>query len=105
MSGYVLSPQADQDLDDIWEHIAADDIEAADRWDAKLRDALAMLGRNPLAGHKRTDLTDKSLLFWPVGRYLILYRLLGEKIEIAAVTQGALATSPPTCAAARYPDR
>jgi len=84
MSGYVLSPRADQDLDDIWEHIAADDIEAADRWDA-----LAMLGRNPLAGHKRTDLTDKSLLFWPVGRYLILYRLLGEKIEIAAVTQGA----------------
>lgn len=88
MSGYVLSPEADQDLDDIWEYIAADDIEAADSWDAKLRDACAMLGRNPHAGHRRKDLTNTSLLFWPVGRYLIMYRALKEKIEIVAVSQG-----------------
>jgi plasmid stabilization system protein ParE len=34
MSTYILTPEADQDLDDIWEYIALDDIEAADRWDA-----------------------------------------------------------------------
>ena len=30
MSGYILSVDADLDLDDIWEYIAADNIDAAD---------------------------------------------------------------------------
>jgi plasmid stabilization system protein ParE len=89
VSKYVLTPEADQDLDDIWEYIAQDDIEAADRWDAKLREAFQVLARNPLVGHTRKDLTDKSVLFWPVGSYLIIYRNLAESIEIVAVTQGA----------------
>jgi plasmid stabilization system protein ParE len=40
-------------------------------------------------GHKRKDLTDYSVLFWPVEAYLILYRVQAERIEIVAVTQGA----------------
>ncbi len=36
MSGYVLSADADLGLDSIWEHIAADSIDAADRWIGKL---------------------------------------------------------------------
>jgi len=31
MTGYVLSADADLDLDEIWEYIAADSIDAADR--------------------------------------------------------------------------
>src|SRR5437879_5853461 len=31
MSGYILSPLAAQDLDDIWEFIAHDNLDAADR--------------------------------------------------------------------------
>ena len=89
MSKYVLSPEADQDLDDIWEYIAQDDIEAADRWDAKLREAFQLLARNSRVGHTRKDLTDMSVLFWPVGAYLIIYRSLEVSIEILAVTQGA----------------
>ncbi|MGH9563007.1 MAG: type II toxin-antitoxin system RelE/ParE family toxin, partial [Terracidiphilus sp.] len=73
----------------IWEYIAGDDIEAADRWDARLLEAFGMLARAPGIGHTRKDLTDFSLLFWPVGAYLILYRVLNDRIEIVAVTQGA----------------
>lgn len=36
MSGYILSVDADFDLDDIWEHIATDNIDAADHWVEKL---------------------------------------------------------------------
>ena len=36
MSGYVLSAGADLDLDDIWEYIAADSVDAADSWIGKL---------------------------------------------------------------------
>jgi antitoxin ParD1/3/4/toxin ParE1/3/4 len=40
-------------------------------------------------GHKRKDLTEYPVLFWPVGAYLIIYRVQIDFIEIVAVTQGA----------------
>ena len=42
MNGYVLSVDAEFDLDDIWEYIAADNIAAADRWIEKLFDTLVV---------------------------------------------------------------
>lgn len=89
MSKYVLTEEADQDLADIWEYIAGDDIEAADRWDARLRNAFGMLACNPRIGHSRKDLTKIPVLFWPIGAYLIVYRSLASHIEILAITQGA----------------
>lgn len=89
MNGYVLSVDADLDLDEVWEYIAADHIEAADRWIGKLFDAFEALGRTPGMGHKREDLTSCPVLFWPVGAYLIIYRGDRRPIEIVAVTQGS----------------
>jgi antitoxin ParD1/3/4/toxin ParE1/3/4 len=66
MSRYVVTPEADEDLSGIWEYIAQDTIEAADRWDAKLRTAFKMLATSPGVGHTRKDLTDIEVLFWPV---------------------------------------
>ena len=89
MSGYILARDADLDLDNIWEHIAEDDIDAADRWIERLFEAFEKLGRTPGMGHKRDDLTKHPLLFWPVDSYLIIYRTGRTMIEIVAVTQGA----------------
>jgi plasmid stabilization system protein ParE len=89
MKEYVLSTGAEMDLDEIWEYIAQDNIHAADRWIGKLFDAFDALARAPGMGHKREDLTAYPILFWPVGAYLILYRVQSERIEIVAVTQGA----------------
>lgn len=89
MSGYILSVDADFDLDDIWEYIAADSIDAADRWIEKLFDVFEALGRMPGMGHRREDLTAYPVLFWPVGAYLIIYRARSQPIEIVAVTQGS----------------
>jgi plasmid stabilization system protein ParE len=47
MTGYVLGVDADLDLDEIWEYIAADNIEAADRWVGTLFDAFEALARTP----------------------------------------------------------
>ena len=88
MSHYVLSAGADADLDEIWEFIAQDNAEAADRWIEKLFDAFETLARTPGIGHKRTDLAALPVLFWPVGAYLIIYRTGLKCIEIVAVTQG-----------------
>jgi plasmid stabilization system protein ParE len=89
VSGYVLSVDADFDLDDIWEYIAADNIDAADRWMGKLFDAFEALGQTPGMGHRREDLTSYPVLFWPVGTYLVIYRAERLPIEIVAVTQGS----------------
>ena len=89
MSGYVLSVDAGFDLDHIWEYIAADNIDAADRWIEKLFDAFEALGRTPGMGHRREDLTSHPVLFWPVGTYLIIYLATRQPIQIVAVTQGS----------------
>jgi plasmid stabilization system protein ParE len=74
MTGYVLGNDAAIDLEEIWGYIAADDVDAADRWIGKLFDAFEALGNAPGMGHKREDLTAYPVLFWPVGNYLIIYR-------------------------------
>ena len=89
MNEYVLGAEAELDLDEIWEYIAEDNIDAADRWIGKLFDAFDSLAQNPGMGHRRDDLTAYPILFWPVGAYLILYRVQKGFIEIVAVTQGA----------------
>jgi plasmid stabilization system protein ParE len=89
MSRYVVSAEAKTDLGEIWEYIAQDNLDAADRWIARLREAFDSLARAPGIGHKREDLTDFPVLFWPVGEYLVIYRAQTEHVEIVAVTQGA----------------
>ena len=89
MTQYILSEDAALDLDGIWEFIAEDSIDAADRWIGKLFDAFDAIGDAPGIGHKREDLTAYPVLFWPLGAYLIIYRATSRPVEIVAVTQGA----------------
>ncbi|MHB1674735.1 MAG: type II toxin-antitoxin system RelE/ParE family toxin [Acidobacteriaceae bacterium] len=89
MSKYVLSAAAELDLNAIWEYIAEDNVDAADRWIDKLFDAFEALQQNPNIGHRREDLTSFPVLFWPVASYLVIYRIRNRSVEIVAVTHGA----------------
>ena len=89
MNGYVLSRDAERDLEDLWDYVAEDDVAAADRLIARLFDAFEELGRFPGLGHKREDLTNFPVLFWPVGNYLIIYRTEQPPIQIVAVVHGS----------------
>jgi len=88
MNGYVLSRDAERDLDDLWGYIAEENVDAADRLISRLFDAFKELGRNPGMGHKREDLTGFPVLFWPVGNYLVIYRAEQSPIQIVAVAYG-----------------
>jgi plasmid stabilization system protein ParE len=44
---YVLSEDADRDLECIWDYIAEDSIDAADQWVARLYAAFAVIADNP----------------------------------------------------------
>jgi plasmid stabilization system protein ParE len=89
VSGYVLSRDAERDLDQIWEYIAADSVDAADGLIEKLFAAFENLARNPGLGHTRKDLTRHIVLFWPVGRYLVIYRSTNRRLEIVGIAHGS----------------
>ncbi len=89
MPAYVLSPNALQDLQDIWDFISSDNVTAADKLENELFEAFEMLAERPRMGHTRSDLTERDVRFWPLGSYLIVYRSIPTALEIVAVLQGA----------------
>jgi plasmid stabilization system protein ParE len=88
VTNYVVTAEADDDLESIWSYIASDKPNAADYWIRKLFTEFERLENSPAIGHRREDVTSHDLLFWPVGNYLIVYRGR-DPIEIVAVTHGA----------------
>ena len=77
-------PQADLDLDSIWNFIAADDIRAAERQIDRIGKVFQMLVENPLAGRERPELR-KELRSFPVGSYMIFYTAVSDGVEIIRV--------------------
>ena len=71
--GYDFHPEAENDFTDIWEYIAADSPEAADRVTDVILETLDRLVRFPRIGHWRADLTERPLRFIRVYDYLIAY--------------------------------
>jgi plasmid stabilization system protein ParE len=69
VSRYQLTPEAEDDLFEIWLFIASDSVPAADRIEAAIYDACARLAEAPLQGHIRQDLTALPLRFWTLPRY------------------------------------
>ena len=60
MTGFVLHPEAFADLNEIWEFIATDNPEAADRVLDEIHDAIRALVCFPQLGHTRADLIATS---------------------------------------------
>jgi plasmid stabilization system protein ParE len=65
MSVCVLSPDALQDLQDIWDFIARDNENAADQLEDKFFNTFDKLAQRPGMGHTRADLTDRDVRFCP----------------------------------------
>jgi plasmid stabilization system protein ParE len=53
MSGYAFHPDALADLDEIWEYIAQDNVDAADGVLADIHTVLRTLAASPHIGHRR----------------------------------------------------
>jgi plasmid stabilization system protein ParE len=87
VAGYVVSPQARQDLFDILDYVADRDTAAATRLRERLFASFDRLARRPQLGHARTDLAPAEFCvrFWPVGRYLVIYRPASMQIQIVRV--------------------
>ena len=89
MKPFVLTPRAEQDVSDIWDYIAADNIEAADRVLDALEKALHKLAKNPGIGHMREELADRRHRFFLVYSYLIVYRFETKPLQVIRVLNAA----------------
>lgn len=88
MADHFYSPEARLDLLEIWEYIARDNVDAADRVEREIEQAISRLARNPEIGHFRRDLTSKPVRFWAVYSYLVIYNPATHPLEIVRILSG-----------------
>ena len=78
---------ADQDLTEIWHYIALGSPGRADRFLDTISQKIERISRSPRIGHARDELTP-GLRSFPVGEYLIFYRIQRGRIEVIRVLSG-----------------
>lgn len=79
--------RAEEDWIDIWTYIARHNPSAADRLLDLLDEKSRFLAHNPRLGAAREDVAP-GVRHLPVGRYLILYRDLGDGVEVVRYIHG-----------------
>ncbi len=84
---YRLTRRARRDVLSIWRRIAEDNELAADRFIDLLTHHFRLLGDVPYAGRRRDELRPGYRSF-PVGEYLILYRIIEPGVCIMHVVHG-----------------
>jgi toxin ParE1/3/4 len=83
----LWKPLARGDLLDIWDYVASDNLENADRLVDTINKKCEMLARFPKMGRLRDEVLD-SLRSFPVGNYVIFYRPIEDGVEIVRVLHG-----------------
>lgn len=90
MSRFRLSPEAQSDLEAMRRYLTRKGGPMLARHVlGEIRHALRFIAENPGAGHKREDLTDEMVKFWPVFSYLIVYEPSMRPIGIVRIIHGA----------------
>ena len=88
MIGWDFHPEAFADLDEIWEFVSADSVDAADHLIAEIFTRIRGLVSLPNQGHRRPDLTSRPIRFIVVHDYLIAYAPDEKPLWIIAVIHG-----------------
>lgn len=81
-------PRAAADIVEIWDYIAEDSLEEADRWVDRLDEALQRLATQPLMGRARDELSA-GLRSFPFGRYVVFYLPEPDGIDVVRVLHGS----------------
>ncbi len=92
MSRYQFTPQAVEDLFEIWIYIARHSVGAANRVEAAVYNACAFLAEGPLRGSTREEITRLPLRFWTVQafpNYIIVYDPQSDPLQIIRILHGS----------------
>jgi len=87
---YRFSEAARRDLVRLVDYVCEDSgPDRAEALAGAVFQALERLARMPGLGHRREDLTDADLRFWPVSSWLIVYDPNASPLEVVRVLHGA----------------
>ena len=86
-----VAPQAESDLDDIWYFLATESgsFEIADRFIDTITARLAVLASHPYVGRPRDHDLRPGIRTFPVGDYVIAYRVAESAVLILRVLRGS----------------
>jgi plasmid stabilization system protein ParE len=84
---FELSRRALKDLELICQYISNDSVDAADAVLDDFERCFSQLADFPGMGHRRSDLTNRNLRFWPVHSYLVIYQQ-SNPLRIVRVIHG-----------------
>ena len=89
--GHRRTPQADSDLDDIWYYAAtkSGSMDIADRLVDSITDRFYLLATHPNIGRTRDEDLRPGIRSFPVGEYVILYRIDQGDVLILRVLRGS----------------
>ena len=91
MIDYRFTPEAEEDLFEIWCYIARDSVAAANRVESAIYDACVFLAQEPWSGSPRKHVTAVPVRFWTVQQYpnyVVVYRPESQPLEIIRVLHG-----------------
>jgi toxin ParE1/3/4 len=88
MNSYHFTPEADQDLNDIYDFIALRSAAAAARVIQSLHRACRQLAQFPGIGSACDDL-QAGMFAFVSGKYVIFYRPVGNDVQIIRISHGA----------------
>lgn len=83
----IWTPEAEQDRDDIWLHVAADNPRAAARLDELFSDAAARLVDHPKLGRHGKIPGTRDLI--PHENYRLVYEIDGETVWVLTLVHTA----------------
>ena len=88
--GHRLSSRAASDLEDIWVYVATESgsVDIANRLIDSIADRFHLLAAYPYAGRERNDDLGRGRRTFPVGEYVIIYRIENEQVWILRVVHG-----------------
>ncbi|MFM0515469.1 type II toxin-antitoxin system RelE/ParE family toxin [Paraburkholderia sp. RL17-373-BIF-A] len=83
----IWAPEAEQDRDDVWDYIAADNVSAAVRMDELFSEAVMQLADFPRMGKPGKISGTRDLI--PHESYRIVYEIEGETVWVLALVHTA----------------
>ena len=88
---YLLTPQAVDDLGDIWDYIAEDSVSAANRVESAILAACVTLSKHPRLGSKRSEIAASPVRFWAVSsfpNFVVVYISETRPLQVVAILHG-----------------
>lgn len=88
MSSIYFTPQAQKDLETIYQWVFQDKARAAGQLLDRMEETVALLAENPEMGRARSELSD-GLRSFSIESYVIFYRTSKRGLEILRILNGA----------------